>query len=136
MEQKTSENTEQVCVCSSPIVLSELLRICEDEDIIYAVLNAFMEDVPVIFQNLDQAIQAKDCSQIAMYSHRMKGSARNIGAMELSAISLKMELQAKESKLESIDQDYVELKRLYELLRIFVSNEHWLSELRKEAGEV
>jgi HPt (histidine-containing phosphotransfer) domain-containing protein len=135
MEQKTSKNANQTAVCSSPIDLSELLRICEDEDIIYAVLQAFMEDALVIFQNLDQAIQARDCSQIAMYSHRMKGSSCNIGAVALSEISLRMELRAKEGNLESMDQDYVELKRLYELLRTFVSNENWLGELRKEAGE-
>jgi HPt (histidine-containing phosphotransfer) domain-containing protein len=80
-------------------------------------------------------MQAKDCSQIALYTHRMKGSSRNIGAMSLAELSLKMELRAKEGNAESMDQDYIELKRLYEQLRTFVSNENWLGELRRESGE-
>jgi HPt (histidine-containing phosphotransfer) domain-containing protein len=134
MEQKTSKNANHTAVCSSPIDLSELVRICEDDDIIDAVLEAFMGDAPTIFRNLDQAMQTKDCSQIALYTHRMKGSSRNIGAMALSEISLKMELRAKESKLEYMEEDYVELKRLFALLKAFVSNDNWLVELRKEAG--
>jgi HPt (histidine-containing phosphotransfer) domain-containing protein len=136
MEQKMPKDSNQTAMCSPHIVLSELLRICEEEDIIYAVLNAFMEDAPTIFQNLDQALVTKDCSQIALYTHRMKGSARNIGAMELSAMALKMELKAKENKLESMTEDYAELKRLYGLLKAFVSTENWLSELRRANGEV
>jgi HPt (histidine-containing phosphotransfer) domain-containing protein len=133
MDQKPSQNVNQTGVCSSPIVLSELMRICEEEDIVYAVLEAFMEDAPTIFQNLDRAMQTKDCSRIAMYAHRMKGSARNIGAMSLSETALKMELKAKESNMESLDADYTELKRLHEQLRVFVSNKNWLNELRNGA---
>jgi HPt (histidine-containing phosphotransfer) domain-containing protein len=135
MEQKSYKNAQQTAVCSSPIVLSELLRICEEDDIVYAVLQAFLDDIPTIFSRLDDAMQKQDCSAIALYTHRMKGSSRNIGAMALSAIALKMELRAKEKNLEFMDADYVELKRLCELLKAFVSNENWLSELRKEAGE-
>jgi HPt (histidine-containing phosphotransfer) domain-containing protein len=135
MEQEMSKNENQAAVCPPPIDLSELIRICEDDDIIHAVLQAFLEDAPTIFRNLDQAMQTKDVSQIALYAHRMKGSSRNLGALALSEISLKMELRAKEGRLESMDQDYVELKRLYDLLRNFVSNENWLDALRKEAGK-
>jgi HPt (histidine-containing phosphotransfer) domain-containing protein len=136
MEQKVSKNRSNLtAVCSSPIVLSELLRICEEDDIIYAVLQAFLEDAPEIFQKLDQAMQAKDCAQIAFYTHRMKSSSHNVGAMDLSAMSLKMELKAKEHSLDSMEQDYLELKQFYELLKSFVSNDNWLGELKKEAGQ-
>jgi HPt (histidine-containing phosphotransfer) domain-containing protein len=136
MELRTPKNTNQAVVCPSPILLSELIKICGDDDVIFAVLQAFLEDVPEIFRCLDQAMQTKDCSQIALYSHRMKSSSRNIGAMDLSAVSLKMELQAKENNLKSMAEDYAEMKRLYDQLRIFVSNNNWLDELKKDAGQL
>jgi HPt (histidine-containing phosphotransfer) domain-containing protein len=135
MDPKTSKNVNQPVVCSSPIVLSELMWICEQDDIVDAVMQAFLADAPTVFCSLDQAIGTKDCSQIVLYTHRMKGSSCNIGAMALAEISLKMELKAKESDLESMTEDYAELKRLYGLLKSFVSNENWLGELKKEAGQ-
>jgi two-component system, sensor histidine kinase and response regulator len=135
MEQNSGTSAEQTAVSSKPVVWSELIRICGEEDVIQAVLQAFLEDAPNVFCCLDEAMQKKDCSQIALYAHRMKGSSRNIGAMDLSAAALKMEIRAKEKNMESMNEDYAELKRLYALLKTFVSNENWLDQLRNEAVE-
>lgn len=119
---------------TKPVVWSEAIKVCGDEDVFCEVVKAFMEDAPNIFRHLEQAIQTKEQTNIVLYVHRLKGSARNIGAIHLSETALRMEMRAKEKNLEFIEEDYAELKRLYERLKNFISNENWLDRLRNESA--
>jgi HPt (histidine-containing phosphotransfer) domain-containing protein len=61
-----------------------LLLTFVNEDIIKEVAKTVLEDVPQSLELLTKAIKAEDSKDIRHYAHKLKGTARHVGAAQLS----------------------------------------------------
>jgi signal transduction histidine kinase/CheY-like chemotaxis protein len=63
------------------------------------VMDLFLLDTPPRIEDIQDAILKDDAAQLARLAHAMKGSAANIGALELAAICARVEAHAEAGDL-------------------------------------
>jgi HPt (histidine-containing phosphotransfer) domain-containing protein len=68
------------------------------------------------------AIDAQDASALQHHAHTLKGSAANIGAMALPAISLKLEIMGKNGQLDGAQALLAEVDTAYQTLATAIEN--------------
>ena len=78
-------------------------------------------------EELAQAIQAEDWSEVRQLSHRMKGSAANSGAQRMSAMVARMEDQAEDQAPGQVKELYPQLVEIWQQTQ--TAMEEWLSEI-------
>ena len=100
---------------------SLMLRMENDIDLVKAVLDAFLVDLPLQVSKLKEAIDTKDLNQIAALSHKLKGAASGIGGISLSNHVLKMEKMAKAGSLDTLPSELLQLERLVSALQIKIN---------------
>lgn len=66
-------------------------RIRNNEVIAQKLIDLFKEDMPKLVSQLDLAIDAKELDDIKSLAHKLKGSARNIGANRLGGLAEQIE---------------------------------------------
>ena len=64
-----------------------LKRILNDENILQAVVQEFLKDIPQQLVLLENALAANDRDAIKALAHRIKGGSGNVGGMSLSGVS-------------------------------------------------
>ena len=79
-----------------------LERVQDDRELLLELLDIYQEDFVSKRQALEVAIIAKDIVKIKEIAHSMKGSSGNISAKPLYAECLKLELLAKEGKVDEM----------------------------------
>lgn len=92
-------------------------RLMNDNELIYAVSEAFLQDMPVQIDQLVSHIEAEDCQQAASQAHKIKGAAANVGGLTLSAQAFIMEQAGKTKDREILIQHIEQLKQQFELLK-------------------
>ena len=85
--EDSDSTTEEAVAWFQPDLLMELEPVQEISALAVTTIGRDMEE-------LAQAIQAEDWSQVSRLSHRMKGTAANSGAQRMSALAARMEDQA------------------------------------------
>jgi len=78
-------------------------------------------------EELAQAIQIEDWSQVSRLSHRMKGAAANSGAQRMSALAAKMEDQAESQAPGRIKEMHPQLVETWQQTQTAMQD--WLSEI-------
>ena len=78
-------------------------------------------------EELAQAIQAEDWSEVRRLSHRMKGAAANSGAQRMSALAARMEDQAESQAPGQVKELYPQLVEIWQQTRTAMQD--WLSEI-------
>ena len=78
-------------------------------------------------EELAQAIQAEDWSEVRQLSHRMKGAAANSGAQRMSAMVARMEDQAEVQAPGQVKEVYPQLVEIWQQTQ--TAMEDWLSEM-------
>ena len=68
------------------------------------VLNIYIETTPDIIMKIQEAIATQSVSSVQLQAHTLKGSAANIGANQLSAMSAEMEQKAKQSDMDGLPE--------------------------------
>ena len=76
-------------------------RLMDDDEMLQAVLESFLETTPELLQEIQTAADAKDLPSCERHAHSLKGSAATLGAMRLRAIAEKMEHLGKAGNLEA-----------------------------------
>ena len=66
----------------------------DSDDLLNDLIELFLEDSPVIFQNIQQALPTFDREVIRRGAHTLKGSSGSIGIMTLAAASAELEAVA------------------------------------------
>ena len=92
-----------------------------DKEFVKELFRLFVDDCPQKLQEIKGAIDRKDFSKIAEIAHTLKSSSGNLGITAMYKLCLEIEKQAKEKRLENMEDLYVSLKREYERFRQFVS---------------
>nr|WP_271872898.1 Hpt domain-containing protein [Rubripirellula sp.] len=75
-----------------------------DEDILYAVVAAFLEEVPSLIMQLDEALVAGDQSTAERASHTLKGNFRILQLQNQQIVWANIETLAHENALEQIPE--------------------------------
>jgi len=65
----------------------------EGDDFLRELIGIFLEDTPLRFAEMDEALRAGDASKLARAAHSIKGSSSNVGAL-----TLRTEAEALEQK--------------------------------------
>ncbi|MAI30319.1 MAG: Hpt domain-containing protein [Rubripirellula sp.] len=91
-----------------------LASMADDQDILYAVVAAFLEEVPSLMNQLDQALATNDRAAAQRASHTLKGNFRILQLQNQQTVWAKIETLAHEGQLAQIPELVPEAKRVSE----------------------
>ncbi|HJS20051.1 MAG TPA: Hpt domain-containing protein [Anaerolineales bacterium] len=95
-----------------PTTFNELKQM-SGEDFINELIDAFLEDAPVMISNMVGALAAGDADVFRRNTHSLKSNANTFGAVELGTLARELEIMARENNLNIGDRLEV-LKGAYE----------------------
>jgi PAS domain S-box-containing protein len=84
------------------------------------ILQKFMNQADSILVEVEAAHGRRDCEQIRFQSHKLKSSARTVGAGHLADLSFALELAAGESDWNGIDDQVAGMRPAIEAIRDYV----------------
>lgn len=93
-------------------------RLMDDQELIKAIAEAFLSDMPKQIEELNLCVDNNEVEQAAAQAHKIKGACSNVGAMALSALAFKMEQAGKAGDINMIKQHLDELGRCFEQLKL------------------
>lgn len=93
-----------------------------DESLCNELLNAFLQDMPVQFEKLKEALEGNDPRLVERQAHTIKGASANIGAHALSFAALEVETAGKDLDLNRARLCFSKLRIELERLRTALSS--------------
>jgi HPt (histidine-containing phosphotransfer) domain-containing protein len=69
-------------------------------DFINELIDAFLDDAPMMIQNMYTALEKKDVESFRRNAHSLKSNANTFGATELGTLARELELMSRENNLE------------------------------------
>jgi signal transduction histidine kinase/DNA-binding response OmpR family regulator/HPt (histidine-containing phosphotransfer) domain-containing protein len=97
---------------------SELLdRLMGDSELAHALVEGFLEDIPVQISRLKGFVQAGDAASAARQAHTVKGAAANIGAAALQQIAGVLEETAGAGDLRGVEHGLPRLTAEFDKLK-------------------
>ena len=97
-------------------------RIMDDMDLARRVIEAFMEGIPRMLDELREQIVRCDAELAGRQAHKIKGAAANTGFMAMSAIAADMQKAGEKGQMETIIALMPELESQLELLKIKIKD--------------
>lgn len=76
----------------------------EDPEFEREVLQEFLDTVPLLLQQIQQALQSGDSKSLASAAHTVKGSSRSVGANFLAEIAFGLEKAGKANQLDEAER--------------------------------
>ena len=92
-------------------------RLCDDQDLIRAVGEAVIEEMPGQIEELKALVEAGDAQQAGAQAHKIKGAASNVGGVALSEQAFVMEKAGKAGDMASIQCGLAELESRFNQLQ-------------------
>lgn len=87
-----------------------------------SILESYLKITPDVLDKLREAIAQKNDHDVQHYAHTLKGSSSNIGAIEVPAVSLKLEDMGRHGKLDQAEVVYAELQDAYQRLTVAIAD--------------
>ena len=125
-DDSSQASTAPACATVNPVILGRLRAAVakSDGDFIGRLIDIFEDDVPRQLELLRQAVANGDAQAVFSVSHRVKGSAGNVGAERLALLCAELEAAGGEAELEGaaermpeIDAEYQRVIEALEALR-------------------
>lgn len=104
-------------------------------DVVYRMLEAFIEDAPVYMDSLKTALAAQNAKQVRELAHTLKGSAANFGAHQFVETAQAIEQLAQHNQLNQCDLYIGTLVNQFAMLREDFENDI-LKTSSTDAGEL
>ncbi|MCP4112122.1 MAG: response regulator [Desulfobacteraceae bacterium] len=105
---------------------SQLLDISDkDEEIICELIDEFMKDSLVYFENLREAVRSGDQDQVFNTAHRLNGLAANAGGEKLCEMVAEIENSVRQGKFDPDHIDLESLEKALENLTVVLSETDW-----------
>ena len=82
----------------------EELKQMSGVDFINELIDAFLDDAPLMIQNMQTAVAAGDVESFRRNAHSLKSNAYTFGAAELGALAKELEFMGKENNLDVGDR--------------------------------
>lgn len=92
-------------------------RLCDDQDLIRAVTEAVLEEMPGQIEQLRQLVEGGDAVQAGAQAHKIKGAASNVGGLSLSEQAMILEQAGKDGDIMCIQDGLDELDNRFSLLQ-------------------
>ena len=89
--------------------IDELKELMEDDFL--ELIESFVNDIQLKITQIREAIEECNCENLRQKSHSLKGSARNIGAENMSDLCQKLEKAGKDHNLEDVHSIFSELEQ-------------------------
>ncbi|MCP4113560.1 MAG: response regulator [Desulfobacteraceae bacterium] len=110
------------------LCVSQLLDISDNnEETIQELIEEFMKDAPVYFDDLKDAIKSGGHDEIYKKAHRLKGLASNAGGEKLQGMIAEIENSALQKKFNAENTDPVLLEAELESLKQVLRETDWKS---------
>ena len=92
-------------------------RLMGDDEIVKAVIEAFIGEMPSQLELLKQEIEASNIDGATAMAHKIKGAAANVGGEALSQVALRLESAGREGDLREMVDAFPELETQVNLLQ-------------------
>ncbi len=100
-------------------VLEEMFG--DDPDLIADVLNDFLDPAWETVEELESAVTARDAQAVGMAAHKLKSSAKTIGAGTLHQLCLTLEEAGKKGAWTQIDGQWPEVRKTMEQVAVAIA---------------
>lgn len=87
-----------------------------DQEILNELRDLFLEHVPPLYSDIEQACQTGDEEAFAISIHSLKGACATYGAPRLAMVCKEMESWARGGDMESVKDAFEHLSREYQLV--------------------
>lgn len=77
----------------------EELKQMSGEDFINEIIDAFLDDAPAMFTNMQLALDNRDVESFRRNAHSLKSNANTFGATELGTLAKELEQMGRENNL-------------------------------------
>ena len=81
------------------------------------LLKLFFDRAPILLADIDKAQKTQDALQLERAAHAMKGTAGNLGAMQIMKIAEELEQMGRDGQLRGSDKLASELHLVYAATR-------------------
>jgi len=125
--------SDSTAVQAIPVVWEEIIKVCGDEEIAAVIVDTVLEEIPQTIADLKSAVLARDTAQIQFYSHRLKNSAKNVGALYLSEHCHQLELKAKAQMTDGVEALYRLAEAGADTLSAFLKQPDWILKAKQSA---
>ncbi len=85
-----------------------------DLEILAELRDLFMEHVPPLFQEIEDAVNSGNAEDIVQNTHSLKGACATYGAPRLAAVCKSAELAARVGNVEVIKEHFEQMRTEYE----------------------
>jgi CheY-like chemotaxis protein len=104
-----NKETEEEANATPPIdkgVIDNLhkLQIDGEPNIVNKIVDAYLNGSQALVNQLREALSSNDLKILQQNAHSLKSSSANVGAMQLSAMSLELEIKCKQKHLGNISE--------------------------------
>jgi signal transduction histidine kinase/CheY-like chemotaxis protein len=117
-----------------PVDWTDIMKIYDYEDTIKEVVGVILVEAPQSIESLAEAIRAKDSKDIQYYGHKLKGTARHIGAVQLSEKAGRIECAGRHKDINTAASLFGDIQSEFEELTSFLSQPDWM-EIAKQQQE-
>lgn len=100
--QKPAEYLHEATPMNKINLRPALASMDHDEEILYAVVAAFIEEVPSLMSELDQALATSDKAAVERASHTLKGNFRILQLQNQQTVWANIEMLAHNEQLDQI----------------------------------
>jgi HPt (histidine-containing phosphotransfer) domain-containing protein len=87
-----------------------------DQEILNELRDLFLEHVPPLYSDIEQACQTGDDETFAISIHSLKGACATYGAPRLAMVCKEMEAWARSGDMESVKGAFEHLSREYQMV--------------------
>lgn len=116
-------DSRQHAVAAAPIDAAQLATIAASPAECAEVLQDFLSQSRIDFQQLQQAREQRDAEAAALIAHRMKGASRIVGARGVVAVCERMEAAARRGKMAELGAAAAELGEGLDEITAYVATE-------------
>ena len=85
-----------------------------DEEILNELRDLFLEHVPPLFSEIEDAAQSGDAESLATNIHSLKGACSTYGAPRLAMLCKQVEILARDGNIDSVQANFELLRSEYE----------------------
>ncbi len=110
-----------------------LINICGEEEMVRSIIEVFLDEGIYTLGMIDKAVSERNISDIKLYSHRMKGTARYFGDEDFVQKCYAAELAATNGNLEEAIALSKAIKPVTEKYINFFSRPDWEELLKHKA---
>jgi PAS domain S-box-containing protein len=92
-------------------------------NIVAKIVEAYLGETPTHIDDLQKACTANDSETMRKAAHAMKSSSANVGALELSRMTLELEAKCKNNSTENAEEDILEIVGEYDKVKAVLEEE-------------